>query len=172
MAAADPVQHLSYLLLLLNVSVSLPSVAALQLRLHEQQQHQLAIEKQNRKNPLCVQPDDQQPKEQAQKQQQGRLREDVFCGFGFSRHPEQHLQLQQLVMEAGIKAGQLLAVSESSGLVLVKCRAHPALSGTGSSNCVSGLDLCLPRHNGCVVSLCRTTCSTCPVSLAAHGCSS
>lgn len=111
MAASDPVQHLSYLLLLLNVSVSLPSVAALQLRLHEQQQQQLAIEKQNRQNPYCVQPGHQQPKEQAQKQQQGGLREDVFCGFGFSRHPEQHLQLQQLVMEAGIKAGQLLAVS-------------------------------------------------------------
>lgn len=115
-ADVDPVSKLCYLLLLLNASVSLPCVAAVLRQQHVQQQQQLALDQQRRQQSGSEQQQDQrQQKDQMkgieQEQQQRQQQEGMFCGFGFSRHPQQHQQLQQMVMEAGIKAGQLLAVS-------------------------------------------------------------
>lgn len=120
--ATDPIKQLSYLLLLLNVSISLPSIAALQFRQHQQHLQQLEIEqrrKQQQRFGASQDPDPQQAAQAHVQQQQGG-RQDMFCGFGFSRHPEQHQQLQQLVMEAGIKAGQLLAVSGRHGMLALQ----------------------------------------------------
>jgi hypothetical protein len=109
-AATDPGRQLTYLLLLLNASVSLPCIAALQYSLHQQQSQQLEIGK-SRENQMYGLNADPQQAGQGKEQQGGGVLQEVFCGFGFMQHPEQHQQLQQMVMEAGIKAGQLLAVS-------------------------------------------------------------
>lgn len=170
-AASDPVRQLSYLLLLLNASVSLPCIAALQYSLHEQQEQQLKIEK-HRKDPYGVQPDAQQPKDQAQgqpqaqhQQQQAAGQQDMFCGFGFSGHPEQHQQLQQMVMEAGIKAGQLLAVSgwldKPLGPPMLFAHNVQAFVAVHVSS-IPNVDMA-PRANSCLstsnnVSVCVETC--------------
>jgi hypothetical protein len=127
-SSTDPLKQLPYLLLLLNASILLPCIAALQFRQHHQQLQQAATERQMR----SAAPDGQVQESHVQ----AEVRTDIFCGFGFSRHPEQHLQLQQLVMEAGIKAAQMLAVSHRSlnvcttmcSRLSTPCSWHPATS--------------------------------------------
>lgn len=89
------------MLLLLNTAIALPCVAAVkyQQHLHNQQQQQQGPQQNGANN-----------KDEQQEQQQQPESADMFCGFSFSRHPQQHIQLQKLVMDVGIEAGQQLAV--------------------------------------------------------------